>query len=159
MELLRKLSGFGAFQKDLKLVYITFIRSVCEQSSSVWHSGLTLQNEEDIGRIQKVALKIILKENYKDYQHALNVLDLKNLKDRREKLSLEFAKKCLRNEKRKNLSPPNDNNHQIETRNLEHFKVVFAHTERFKKSPIICMQTQLNQEVIRRNEERKIWNN
>ena len=65
MELLRKLSGFGAPQKDLKLVYITFIRSVCEQSSSVWHSGLTLQNEEDIERIQKVALKPVLKKNYK----------------------------------------------------------------------------------------------
>ena len=42
MQLLRKLSGFGAPISDLKVVYITFIRSVCEQSSSVWHSGLIL---------------------------------------------------------------------------------------------------------------------
>ena len=57
MQLLRKLFGFGAPISDLKLVYISFVRSVCEQSSSVWHSGLTLQNEEDLERIQKVALK------------------------------------------------------------------------------------------------------
>ena len=57
MQLLRKLSGFGAPISDLKIVYITFIRSVCEQSSSVWHSGLTQQNEEDLERIQKIALK------------------------------------------------------------------------------------------------------
>ena len=83
----------------MKSVYITFIRSVCEQSSSVWHSGLTQQNSEDIERIKKIALKIILKEKYIDYQNALNVLDLKKLKDRREILSLEFAIKCLKNYK------------------------------------------------------------
>ena len=87
-ELLRKLSGFGAPTKDLKLVYITFIRSVCEQSSNVWHSWLSIQNTEDLERIQKIALKIILKENYKDYQNALNILDLEQLKDRKEQLSL-----------------------------------------------------------------------
>ena len=159
MELLRKLSGFGAPQKDMKLVYITFIRSVCEQSSSVWHSGLTQQNSEDIERIQKIALKIILKEKYIDYQNALNVLDLKKLKDRREILSLEFAKKCLRNDKMKKLFPPSDKEHQMLTRNVEHFKVFFAHTERMKSSPIIYMQKQLNEEVDRRNEEKRIWNN
>ena len=41
MELLGTLSGFDAPQKDLKLVYIKCIRSVHEQSSRVWHSGLT----------------------------------------------------------------------------------------------------------------------
>ena len=52
MELLGTLSGFDAPQKDLKLVYIKCIRSVHEQSSRVWHSGLTQQNSEDIVRIK-----------------------------------------------------------------------------------------------------------
>ena len=57
MELLRKLSGFGAPIVDLKTVYLTFVRSHCEQSSSVWHSGLTVHEENDLERVQKVALK------------------------------------------------------------------------------------------------------
>ena len=59
MELIRKLSSFGALMSDLKQVYIAFIRSLCEHSSWVWHSSLTLQNEEDLERVQKVALRII----------------------------------------------------------------------------------------------------
>ena len=76
MELLRKLSGFGAPISDLKIVYLTFIRSLCEQSSSVWNSSLTMENKQDIERIQKVPFKIFMKEQYKNYHNALNILDL-----------------------------------------------------------------------------------
>ena len=103
MEIIRKLSAFGAPLCDLKTVYITFIRSVCEQSSNVWHSSLTVQNSEDIERIQKIGLKLILKEKYKNYQHAIDYLDLQSLKDRREELCLTFAQKCLSNTKMKYL--------------------------------------------------------
>ena len=48
MELLRKLSGFGAPISDLKNIYVTFVRTQCEQSSCVWHSGLTHENLEDL---------------------------------------------------------------------------------------------------------------
>ena len=72
MELLRKLAGFSAPIKDMKQIYIVYIRSLLEQSSNVWHSGLTNENENDLERVQKVALKIILKEKYKNYENALN---------------------------------------------------------------------------------------
>ena len=42
MKLLRKLIGFGAPHKNLLTVYKKIIISVLEQSSNVWHSGLTL---------------------------------------------------------------------------------------------------------------------
>ena len=57
MEILSKLSGFGAPVGDLESIYLTCIRSHCEQSSVVWHSGLTIQEENDLERVQKVALK------------------------------------------------------------------------------------------------------
>ena len=44
-ELLRKLSGFGVPAKDLNSVYITFIRSVFEQSSNVWHRDITSETK------------------------------------------------------------------------------------------------------------------
>ena len=41
MELLRKVASFGAKVKDLKTIYILFIRSQLEQSAVVWSSSLT----------------------------------------------------------------------------------------------------------------------
>ena len=158
MQLIRKLSAFGAPIGDLKLVYMTYIRSLCEQSSSVWHSSLTLQNEEDLERIQKVAIKIILKNRYTNYQNALNILDLQTLKERREELCLKFAQKCLSNPKMKGLFPPNNRNHNMETRFPEHFQILFAKTERLRKSPIIYMQTLLNKEIERKTNLDKLWN-
>ena len=157
MELLRKLSGFGAPISDLKTVYLTFIRSICEQSSSVWNSSLTLENEQDIERIQKVAFKIILKEQYKNYHNALNILELDTLKDRRDMLSLVFAKKCLSNQKMKSLFPPNNRCHIMKPRKYEHFQVLHANTERMKKSPIVHMQNLLNNEVRERIDQHQLW--
>ena len=53
MELLRRVANFGAPTKDLIEIYILFIRSILEQSATVWHSGLTADNRNDIERVQK----------------------------------------------------------------------------------------------------------
>ena len=59
MELLRKVASFGTSIEEKRSIYILFIRSILEQSSVVWHSSLTKENEEDLERVQKSALKII----------------------------------------------------------------------------------------------------
>ena len=46
--LLRKLSEFGAPTGDLKTIYISYIRSVLEQSAVVWHTSLTAENISDL---------------------------------------------------------------------------------------------------------------
>ena len=86
MELLRRVASFGAPKEDLRTIYILYVRSVLEHSSVVWHSSLTDENSEDLERIQKSAIKIILGNKYKDYQSALNYLQLDKLYDRREEL-------------------------------------------------------------------------
>ena len=149
MELLRRLSGFGAPVGDLKSIYMTFIRSHCEQSCVVWHSGLTIQEENDLERVQKVALKIILKDQYLSYDKALTFLDLETLKDRQINLCLAFLKKCLGNPKMKELFPPNNRTHTIFPRAHEHFQVYHANTERMKNIPIIYMQNLLNRNIKR----------
>ena len=87
----------------------------------------------------------ILKDSYKSYEINLNNLDIESLVERREGLCLEFAKKCLRNEKMKYLFPQNKKVHQMETRFEETFEINHANTERLKNSPIIYMQRLLNQ--------------
>ena len=94
MELLRKLVKFKPPQKDMKQVYIAYVRSLLEQSCTVWHSSLTLQNSNDLEWVQKVALRLILNDQFKNYEQALIDLDLETLALRREKLSLIFAQKC-----------------------------------------------------------------
>ena len=64
MEILRKISSFGASLDELKNIYILYVRSLLEQSCTVWNSGLTVENTQDLERIQKTALKKIKKIHF-----------------------------------------------------------------------------------------------
>ena len=121
-----------------------FVRSQLEQSAVVWHSSLSAENKNDLERVQKSAMKIILGEKYKGYKRALNDLGIETLDERRESLCLKFAKRCTINEKATNMFPLNSKKHLMNTRNIERYKVEQANTERFKTSPIIYMQNLLN---------------
>ena len=92
---------------------------------------------------KKTAFKIILKQRYKTYQNALNIL---NFDERREILCLNFAKRTSQHPKLKKMFPLNEKNHSMKTRKLEKYKVQVAHTERLKRSAIIFMQNLLNEQ-------------
>ena len=69
--MLQQLVEFSVPVEDLIQILILYIRSVSEQSCQVWHSSLTFENLTDIERVQKKALKIILKDNFISYEQAL----------------------------------------------------------------------------------------
>ena len=142
MQLLRKVSSFGASIEDLKNIYFLYVRSQLEQSAVVWHSSLTEENVEELERVQKTAVKIILKNKYKGYKKSLRKLDMDTLKDRRQ---LNFAIKSTKNKRMKQMFPKNIKLHLMETRKPEKFTVQHANTERLKRSPIIFMQNLLNE--------------
>ena len=145
LQILHKISDFGASLNDLKQIYILFTRSILEQSSPVWHSSLTQDNSDDLERVQKSALKIILNDNYKTYKNALNLLELDSLSNRREQLCLEFAKKCTKHPKLKHIFPLNNKDHQMITRDEEKYMVHFVNTTRLQNSAILYMQRLLNE--------------
>lgn len=145
MVLLRKLSEFGAPKEDLKLIYILYIRSILEQNSVVWHSSLTEQNKQDLERIQKSAVRIILKRNYDNYEKELLKLDLECLNNRRDALNLSFIQKSIKNGTLTDLFPLNNKIHTMNTRNSEKYLVSHCNTERLKKSTIPHMQKILNE--------------
>ena len=145
MELVRKVASFGASEDDLKTIYFLIVRSLLEQSATVWHSSLTEENSDDLERVQKSAIKIILGEKYVGYKKSLIKLEMESLKERRELLCLKFAQKCFKNPQTKNMFPENKKMHTMETRNPEKFQVNHANTERLKKSAIIYMQYLLNE--------------
>ena len=144
MRLLHAASKYTSKISDLKTIYSAFIRSKLDHSSVVWHSGISKKNIKAIERIQKAAVKVILKNKYTSYEEGLKFLNLENLEERRIKQSLNFAKKCLRNEKVRNMFSVNKNK-SMKTRNSEKYKVNFAKSERYKKSPVINFQRLLNQ--------------
>ena len=108
--------------------------------------GLTEKNRADIERVQKSAVKIILKNSYTSYKEALSILKLDSLDDRRSKLCLKFAKNCLKHEKMKQLFPLASKNHPMKKRISEKFKVQYANTERYRKSAVPFMQHLLNED-------------
>ena len=143
MRMLHKLVEFNVPLEDLITIYILYIRSVLEQSCQVWHSSLTFENLTDIERVQKNALRIILKQDYQTYAQALEMAGLDSLVDRREQLCLKFARAALKNKNVKDMFPPNLDC-SIEIRAREPYHVTFARTDRLKKSAIPYMQRLLN---------------
>ena len=146
MSFLHKLSKFTNNKQDLKKIYILQIRSKLEQSCVLWHSSITQKCEENLERVQKSALRIILGVQYLNYENALRVLKLQSLKERRNALCLKFAQKCLMVPKLKEMFPRNQQNHDMGKRRVESFQVKRALTERLRRSAIPHMQRLLNEE-------------
>ena len=146
LELLRKVANFSTSVEDKRTIYILYVRSILEQSSVVWHSSLTKENSEDLERVQRAALRIILGKDFKNYDDALIKADLDSLENRREDLCQKFAEKCLKNEKTKDLFPNREKAHCMKTREEEQFSVNFANTGRLMKSAIPHMQRILNKD-------------
>jgi hypothetical protein len=138
MRLLHKIVEFSAPVEDMVTIYTSYIRSILEQSCTVWHSSLTQEDSEDLERVQKSAIRVILGEYYTTYEEGLELLMLAKLSDRREKLSLKFAKSCVKNESTSDLFPLNN------IRNKEKFKVDHANTDRLKNSAVPYLQRLLN---------------
>ena len=127
----------------MKDIYVTFVRSILENSSVVWHSSLTKNNSRALERIQKMAVRVIMGSQHQSYKKSLKTLNIDNLETRREKLCLSFAKKCLQHEKLKHWFPLSKARN-IKTRNTEKYKVSKTSTKRYKNSAIPYMKTLLN---------------
>ena len=144
MRILHKAAKFTNNIQDLVLIYKSFVRSKLDQSASVWHSSLTKCNETDLERVQKAALRIILKERYHGYNEALKEVNMESLHDRRELICLKFAKKALKLDNFKKMFPIQKQLHEMKTRNKKKYVVNYAQTERYQKSSIPSMQRLLN---------------
>ena len=155
-------------------IYKSQVRGSLEYCSTVWHSSLTQSDCNDIERVQKAAMKVImgiryqgyeealkfmkidsLGEQYICYKNALKVLNLQSLDERRESLCLGFAKKCLHVKKFKSMFPKKHRIHTMKKRTNEKFLMKRSFTERHRKSAIPYMQRLLNRVEI---EKEKICN-
>ena len=93
--MLTELKYVGVPKEDLIQIYILFVRSLLEYCSTVWHSTLTVEQSNNLERVQKLCLKIILGQDYQGYDDALEKCGLERLTLRREAKCLNFGLKSL----------------------------------------------------------------
>ena len=97
--IIKRLKTLGASQEDLKDVYEKQVRSVLEFGAPVWNSNISKQEVQDIERIQKSFLRIVLGLEYSEYSTALKKLEMETLESRRHKLCVKFAFKAAKDPK------------------------------------------------------------
>ena len=91
--MLRRLKPLGASFDELLEVYDKQIRCMVEFPSPVWTPGITLEETNQIERVQKATFAIILGYQYTSYTRALTSLDRVTLSARRHDINLKFAHK------------------------------------------------------------------
>ena len=126
---------------------------------------LDCSDKEDIGRLSchfaifdeyyysKIIMQFPKDENFaeiNDFEKCEQPLFFQNfdnasskLNQRRQDLSLKFAKSCLKHYKVKSFFPLNNRNEK-NTRNHETYRVNFSHRKRYQTSTIPSMQRLLN---------------
>ena len=139
-----KLKRAGVCNKDILHFFFVKIRSVLETNAPVFHLMLTQDDSDDIERVQKIVLKVVLDEKYVDYQTACESMEVESLETRRTKLCLKFALKCLKSEKFKDFFEVNSSKDCYQFRDTETFYIPFASTTRYQKSPKIYLTSLLN---------------
>ena len=138
LSMITKLKYVGVSREDLLDIYILFIRSVTEYCAVSFHSSLTGQQSNKLEKIQKTCLKVILGEDYLNYQTALDYFGLQSLSDRRLKRCLDFSLKCIKHPRNRRLFPQSPNSKS------EPFTVNFARTSTYQDSAIPFCQKLLN---------------
>ena len=152
ISMITKLKFVGVNCHDLVDIYKLFVRSLLEYCCVSWHSSLTKEQAYDIERVQRTALKVILGDDYEDYENALITCNLENLHDRRERRCLTFGLRSLKHPKHKLMFPYSTSDQT--TRNPNTFEVNFARTTSYQKSAIPYIQNILNHHFSKKKKKK-----
>ena len=94
--------------------------------------------------VQKPTCAIILGISNNGYHDALEELQIKSLKDRRNDLCLSFAKKAAKSDKYKLWFTRTEGPNMLTRSEKTEYRKVPARTKRFRKSPIPFLTDLLN---------------
>lgn len=142
---LKKLKRSGVCTEDLCAIYLLYVRPVIEYAVPVWHAGLTTLQSQQLERIQKRALRIILGNNYTSYADALSTCNLCTLKARRESLCLKFAKSLMNSPTFRPWLPPTRNTvHNMDLKGGSQLSLPFIRSDRYRNSAIPYFSKLLN---------------
>ena len=138
---LRRLKSFHLDPYQIFDVYCKEVRSLLEMAVPVWHSSLTKYQSKQIENIQKTAFKIILGQNFINYEVACTLLNTEPLELRRYQLCVKFSKKDIK--KTNTLFTINKQSNLTRTK-PKVVKEYQCRTTRFEKSSIPYLSKLLN---------------
>lgn len=141
--LLYSLRGFAAPVEDMLTIYQIYIRPLLEYACAVWHSSLTKQQSYQLEKIQKRSCRIILGKEYHHYEHALTLLNLTSLSQRREDLVLKFGQQILQSDRHRHLLPREKTNY-FNLRHKTRFELPKMRTNRYQNSTVPFVIQKLN---------------
>ncbi len=137
-----RLRRSNANNETLITVYCTVIRPILEYACQVWHFNIQNYFCEDIERVQKRVLKIIVPSL--SYCEALTITNLTTLRERRRKLCEQFLQKNKNSDRLNELLPDLKTSNYI---TCDHrINIIYMYeckTDRFKNS--FFPQIMLNQ--------------
>ena len=128
--------------EELVDLYSKYCRSILDFAVPVWHSSIAVYESNGIERVQKMALHVILGDNYRNYETALGLVGLETLDSRRTKLCTNCAMKTEQNPKFKHWFR---NKPKVSTRQpTEKYWGPVTRKTRLKQSPIPYLTNLLN---------------
>jgi hypothetical protein len=131
--IIRTLRRSSVPAEDLLEIYFAIIRSVLEYCCVVWHNTLPSYLANQLERVQKRALRIILPEY--TYSEALTFLKCARLDDRREKLCLKTLKNIPQGSPLFcHIPAPRDTCYDYNLRNSNALTTIKCSTERYRRS-------------------------
>ena len=131
--ILRVLRRSGIPAEDLVTLYYALVRSLLEYCCVVWHHALPTYLADELERVQKRALRIILPGQ--SYKEALSQLKCSRLDERRDELCLKTIKKISKGGPLADHIPkPRSINHNYSFRNLDTLITFNVRTERYRRS-------------------------
>ena len=146
---LRRLKILNLDYHILRDFYCKEIRSILEFGVVVWHSGITCKMSDEIERIQKICIKIILSELPYNltYEICCTLLDLEPLIFRRQDLCVRFIQNASKDPQHSDLFYKNKNNF-----NTRHNKLLYreftCRNNRFYNSPLCYLTRVLNKNPV-----------
>ena len=129
---LRCLKRSGLSTSELRMIYLSIIRSVCEYACPVWSTSITKEQSHDLESIQRRALRIILPKL--DYPEACEKLNIPSLASRRNEICRAFFN-SMKNENHKlhDMLPQPRSSQYILRRSLT-YPLPKCNTKRYKDS-------------------------
>ena len=140
---LRKLKILKLDAELLTDFYCKEVRSILEFGVAVWNSGLTRHMSDELERVQKVCVNIILSDvpDNLSYEVSCTLLNLEPLLFRRQNLCVRFIQRASKGPQHKDLFLKNTNN--FNTRYSKHsYREFKCRSKRFFNSPL-CYLTRL----------------
>ena len=142
MRIVRNLKQAKIPNKDIKVVYITMIRSLLEYASPVFSTLLTVEQINRIERVQNIALKIIYGFEHSS-ESVRQMAGLETLQKRRERLFVKFANETFISGRFEDWFEQREGV-EYNLRNRKPIKETSARLVRTFKSPIYEMRRLLN---------------